>query len=299
MKITFIFLIIGLCSILSSCQGSQKSLSTEQDSTITIPPAPIPSASATEELKNWLEAFQNIPHFARLMDSIKVEYPALMSDITFLDSVRGLKIDFVGMVHGSATSAGDSNVHSCYISIDSLLTHGNYALIGTENSHTLGKINWNSFLNEAGSDGDMLANIVTGANVHGSIELVTNVQLPYANNDVVQNRLLTNRLTPPIVGVEPKWVWLTEQVMRSMPYVSSQDYVTLDKMKRFIPLLDRCRSEIAFAEIARQLIKSGRNKKAVVIYGKNHLDDFRTLATKYGTVSKFILTQQCNVPTNE
>jgi hypothetical protein len=303
-KVSFTIWIMALLPLICSCSGPQHSPpSLNQDSAAVSPASFPPAATATEELKKWFNVFQAVPHFARLMDSIKAEYPAMISDIKFLDSVKGLKIDFIGMVHSSQGTDPNENVNitsHCQNSIDNLINHNHYDLIGTENSHTLRKINWNDFIKEVGTDRGIVAPII--ANHHDARLIIEPIDKErartFAKNDAVLNRLFIHRSTPAIVGTEPQWVWLTEEVIRNIPYAEYQDYITIDQMTKFIGLLDRCRSEIAFVQTARQLKKRGRGKKAVVIYGQGHLDDFRMLAFKYLTTSNFILPESCKVPVN-
>jgi hypothetical protein len=263
----------------------------------------IPTAykTSTEELQNWFNAF-SVPYLRTLMDSIKQEYPSLMKDIQFLDSIKGIKIDFIGMVH---SSFGDSNqpiddktIAICQESIGSLIDTSHYCLIGTENAFTQGKITWEIYLKENSINSHEYLKLLAGIDTVLSIESININLAPRAKYDNVLKRLITKNNKPYIVGIEPRWVWLTEDIARNQ--LNSPQFPTQSKQifQEFIRVLTTCRSEIAFARTARQIMKAGKDKTGVIVYGKNHLYDFHNLATKYGTVSNYILTKECNLNTN-
>lgn len=288
---------IGLLLFLFSCQEKRQGFENPKQIPQETVAAP---QSAIEELPNWFNAFSE-PFFVTLLDSIKQEYPSLLADVKFLDSIKGLNIDFIGMVHSpfgiSVRSISDSIVNVCQSAVGQIIDTNGYLFIGTELSSIQRKINWEMFLQEQATNGSRLVLIQYGINTEPSVKLARKTFEPFIKGDDVLSRLVSKKQKPFIVGTEPTWVWLTEQVARDIdPHTIS--FETASKLNQFVSLLGRCRSEIALARTARQLLKDGGEKKAVILYGKNHLPDFKLLAKKYGIISMFILPKECDLVTN-
>ena len=255
--------------------------------------------SATQELSVWFDAFKDYPVLASLVDSIRGEYPSLMKDIAFLDSIRGLKIDFIGMVHsqfdpGLSNDTGtEKAVIVCQSSIRKEIDRGAYDCVATECSISPGPLNLNSFLKEESDLNSEVCFFTTGVRVSFSKAHTDSTYRNFIPNDCVVGMLYSDpRSHPVIIGAEPKWVWLTEQILR-LQNINSMPPDLRERIVSFVELLNHSRSEIALVRTARYLIATGKQKRALVVYGRLHLSDFRFLAEKYGTESNYIVTEEC------
>lgn len=256
------------------------------------------SKTGTEELQEWFGAFTE-PYLVGLMDSIKKEYPSLIKDLAFLDSTKGLKIDFIGMVHSTYgntyQSIDDKTIAICQRSISTVIDTSHYVLIGSEHAFTEAKVTWESFLMENKIDGSEILKLVYGIDTTFTMESTSKNFTSWIKFDHILHRLHSRISKPYIFGVEPKWVWLAQVIIGNGLHPEQLSPETENKLRKLIDVLTRCRSEIAFSRTARQLMKESKGKKAVVVYGKDHLKDFSEMAKKYGTISKFILTKECDL----
>lgn len=275
----------------SSCTPKQETKVVNEQTTLTQPLTQSPTW-ATEELGKLLDTYKDAPYLSVFFDSIKVEYPGLVSDFQFLDSIKGLKIDFIGTRHSGLGVYGPESdsekTKLCQISIGDEVAKGNYEFIGVEDSYESIRINLETFLDEMAHSNEEMLKVGSGQIVHFSREDARICYSKQTNDNFVFDRLFSHNEKPYIIGTEPKWVWMTEQ------YILAQG---LDRkylgMNQLAMLLGKCRSEIALSRTARYLKKVGADKKAVITYGSLHLSDFKVLSEKFGTVSRFITPKSC------
>lgn len=290
-----LFLLATVIGTFSSCTSKQEAQKKEEQVVVQQPQS-IPH-SATEELSKWFDSFHDNPVFSVMFDSIKAEYPRLMSDIRFLDSIRGLKIDFIGMTHsnygmGGVSETQNARVVSCQSSIEDTIKKHHWSFIGVEISSKEGKISLESFLKEQALAGDKLVKVISGNEVHSSPEEARKVFSPFIKDDFTVRKLFTHDDVPYLIGTEPEWVWMTEQLTHQVnPSMLPQQ--TVAKLNEVALLLNASRSEIALSRTARHLMKLGKGKTAVLIYGKLHMEHFRALSQKFGTISTFIVPASC------
>ena len=254
------------------------------------------NSTATEELGTWFDVFPKDFIASHIMDSIHSEYASMLSDIRFLDSVKGLKIDFIGMVH-SDFETYSNDVALCQASLSETIEKMNYLFIGTESSAVAGKVDMDTYLTEQLENMSIAMRVLYGREVIVSQSQYKQIIEKWVPYDFVLQKLFSHNEKPYLVGTEPRWVWYAEQFFRNiaiLPDISPED---ADNIRKLIPILNRCRSEIAFARTARQLLKDDKNSTAVLLYGKNHLDHFKQLAQEFGTKSRFILTKECDKAT--
>jgi len=294
MKKVFI-LLSGLSLSLFSCHEKHQESYVSQS-----PPQPtIVAVGAIGELPNWFNTFSD-PVYGTLLDSIKEEYPHLAAETKFLDSIKGLKIDFIGVVHTSFGNPGlisDSAIYKCQCSIGHLMDTSKYLFVGSEWSGVQGKITWENLVEEFAKNYRMIVQLDNQGGQAPSIEVLDNAMRKYRKYDYTLDRLILKQQKPYFIGANPYWLGFTEGVIISYPNQQPSS-IDREKLNEFALLLGRCRSEIALIRTAKELVKRDRNKKAVVIYGNLHLVDFQMLATQYGLTSKFIVLKECNVKAN-
>ena len=282
----FIFCLIPI--LFFACSSKEKKKIAEQNQ------KPVYYKTATEALVQLFETLKGTA-LEGFMDSIKTELPEYLEDIKYLDSMKSMKIDFIGMIHlsGDTSQVSKNVVKICQNSIDDTLNNSGYDIIATEHASHKGILNYSIMVNEIDHDARAMGNVLNQLNPGA---FPTDKPLPNRAEkifeesiscDVVFKRIKNHQRN--LIGTEPRWVWITEQAinafMQGMP----------DSLKGpVLKQLSDCRSEIALARTCRYLLENGPKKHAVLIYGAGHLDEFKWLATKYGLSSKFILTQPCN-----
>ncbi|MEO5646501.1 MAG: hypothetical protein ABIO57_01890 [Candidatus Paceibacterota bacterium] len=294
MKKVFI-LLSGLLFSLFSCHENHEQQ--QSNDFQNSPHATIAAEGAIGELPQWFGAFSE-PVLATLLDSIKADYPHLVAETKVLDSIKGVKIDFIGMLHssfGMQQPVSDTVIGKCQCAIGNLIDTSKYLFIGAEHSTAHGRIRYQNLVQETVADVSKDAKLRYGIDTIIPAQRAVAVFERFRKYDYVVDRLMKNQQKPYVIGTNPYWINFAESEILKMDENSVSSSTRSKIINQFVPLLIRCRNEIALARTAEELLKKGRKKKAVVLYGADHLDDFKTLALKYGLVSKFILLKECEL----
>ncbi len=261
--------------------------------------AQVPETS-TEELAKYFNMFDGkqglLGVLSLAFDSIESEYPSMLRDIVFLksDSIKGLNIDCIGMLHSSPYSSGvmytSDSVSASQNRIAGIIDKGGYDFVGTEYASTPGRIDFATMIKEQQSNVSSLAKTFNAGSCP-SFDDCRKFIIEQAKSDYSAHLIVSGSTKPYLIGTEPRWVWLSQQMLLSIllsvdpSKVEPELIYTFD---RVIGILARVRSEIAYVRTARYLIKVGRHKKAAILYGRDHLVDFINIQIRYGTTGKIL-----------
>ena len=295
MKQIIFCLLVSIISFVSCRNINAPAVNkTETDSVVTKV-----FKSSIEELGTWIDTFNHSqdPILAEYFDSIKVEYPKLLEDMKYLDSAKGLNIDFVGMIHIVSDAPHDQAFEkavTCQNALPIIFETYQYDFIGTENACYFGPVTEEVYIDEQVDAVIQLSRMQLGQIRVYTKDMARKYLLKQLSCDFTTRKIFSGEKKPVIIGTEPKWIWNT---MQSIPFLDMNHFMSSSasyRMKNLFPLLGKCRSEIAFARTVKYLMKVGKDKRAVLLYGNLHMQDFEILMQKYGTSGQFLAIPECS-----
>jgi hypothetical protein len=291
-----LIIVCALCILLPALSGFTDNTLSTKNSIIFTPAQP---STATEELPHWFNAFQHPGILANLMDSIKVEYPELLKQVRFLNSLKGkkVKIDFIGMIHYGGHTNNDPRVIPCQQSIEKIVQNKKqYAFICEEGFTVKGKVTMDRIYT------DEVQKLQLEENLYKiPTQQRTRVNRQTMFNDVKDknfgvSRLLRNETTPYIIGGEDRWLSLiASNIIRfEVKNRAILSVAEINDLYKLMLTINKSRSEIATSIAAKHWLSLKTNKRAVVVFGVKHQGDFETISAQYGIDANFIIPLGCN-----
>ncbi len=282
-------------AVLCSCKTSNSDNKILQ--TISLPAKS--DTTGTEYLANWFDKFQHPSYQAIFMDSIKAEYPQLMEDIHFLDSIKGkgVKIDFIGIKHPTSIAATTPSQLACLGCLEKLINDSNYLFICAEGSSTRGRLNNLDYLfNEEMQTANEIASIKAGYKLEIPKVNQKEFFIKMAKEDYMVRMVLSNDTSSFFIGEEPKWVYITGADLLTAIYSSSFKELPANirtDLEDLYSTTNECRTEIVFSRTVRYWLSMKTTRKAAVVYGSSHLEQFKELSERCGVEANFIIPKEC------
>lgn len=211
-------------------------------------------------------------------------YSGIINEMKYLDSISGMRIDFVGVSHNDYDN-DFMGVKKSQDSLRILLEKNNWQCIGYESSDKFGFLNKQDLINSVREEFKTVG-------MDTSISLINYALNMNRRGDVLQQKIENGSKN--IIGTERVEVWRLQQKIAFIFQAQQRglldfkpndpDYGNLLDKSRLA--LNQVRSSVAIVRTAK-IMRKYNLRNGAIVYGSNHLDDFAWLHKKFGIESKF------------